>query len=172
MKGKYVVTVTALLLAGSPLYSVNSNANLPPAPAPNGIDLPTGYRDWCIISTSHRTDNKTIRIILGNETAVKAAREGKTNPWPDGAILAKLVWKDTTSPEWPEATVPGDFVHAEFMMKDSVKYAETYGWGFGRWLGMEQQPFGADKNFVQSCIDCHTPVKDNDWVFTKPALLP
>src|SRR3970282_1018368 len=91
------------------------------APAPNGITIPSGYKDWPVIAPSHRTDNNTIRVILGNPIAVKAARAGKTNPWPDGAILAKVGWKDATHEAWKAATVPGAFTHAELMIKDSAK---------------------------------------------------
>ncbi len=87
--------------------------------APNGIQLPQGYKDWRVISSSHREDNKTLRVILGNDKAIGAARAGKTNPWPDGTILGKLVWKDASHPQWEKATVPGKFVHAEFMVKDA-----------------------------------------------------
>lgn len=141
-------------------------------PAPNGIQLPKGYQTWATIAVSHRTDNKTLRTILGNDVAIKAAREGNTNPWPDGAILAKIVWKDTTHEAWSAATVPGDFVHAEFMVKDSQKYAATGGWGFARWVGLDQKPYGKDASFVQECFGCHVPVKNNDYVFTHPAKLP
>lgn len=141
-------------------------------PAPNGITLPKGYKDWRVISVSERSDNKTLRAILGNDIAVQAARAGKTNPWPDGAILGKLVWKNASHPNWPTATVPSAFVHAEFMHKDSVKYAATGGWGYARWLGADQKPYGKDASFVQECVGCHTPVKDNDWVFTHPAQIP
>jgi len=44
--------------------------------------------------------------------------------------------------------------------------------GFARWLGMEQQPYGKDADFVKECFGCHIPVKDNDYVFTKPSILP
>lgn len=142
------------------------------APAPNGITLPEGYKNWRLISVSQRTDNNTLRAILGNDVAVKAAREGKINPWPDGAVLAKLVWKNAKHEKWETAVVPGDFVHAEFMTKDSKKYAETGGWGYARWLGKDQKPYGKDASFVQECFGCHTPVKDRDYVFTHPAALP
>jgi len=135
----------------------------------NGISYPEGWRNWSVIAVSHRTDNNTIRVILGNEIAVKAARTGRTNPWPDGAILGKVVWKDTQLKAWSAATGPGKFVHAEFMFKDSKKYKKTYGWGWARWLGLEQKPFNAGP---EVCIGCHTPVKKNDWVFTEPAVFP
>ena len=97
---------------------------------------------------------------------------GRISPWPDGSVLAKLVWKDATRPEWPTATIPGNFVHAEFMFKDAMKFAATGGWGFARWLGLEQKPYGKDATFVQDCFGCHLPVKDNDYLFTRPAALP
>ena len=142
------------------------------APAPNGIDFPAGYKDWRVIGVSHRTDNNTLRVILGNDSAIEAASVGNTNPWPDGAILAKIVLKDASHAHWPAATVPGKFVHAEFMLKDADKYAATGGWGYARWLGQDQTPYGKDKNFDQECYGCHTPVKDNDYVFTQPIPFP
>ncbi len=142
------------------------------APAPNGIALPEGYRNWRLLSSSHRTDNNTLRVILGNDVAVQAARDGRTNPWPDGSVLAKLVWGDTTHEDWPAATVPGEFVHAEFMLKDTDRFSSTGGWGFARWLGLDEEPYGEGPDFVQECYGCHAPVKDNDYVFTKAATLP
>ncbi len=151
-------------------YAAAEQSEIPPVA--NGIHLPGNYKDWRVISSSHREDNHTLRVILGNDDAIKAAREGKTNPWPDGAILGKLVWKDTAHPQWEKATVPGKFVHAEFMVKDAKKYSATGGWGFARWTGLDQKPYGNDASFVQECFSCHAPVKDNDWVFTHPSVMP
>ena len=156
----------AMLLAGS------LHAAQPGVAAPNGITLPEGYRDWRVIGISHREDNRTLRVILGNDTAVAAARSGDMHPWPDGTILAKLVWQDATHEAWAKATVPGEFVHAEFMVKDAARYARTGGWGFARWTGLEQIPYGNDADFVQECFGCHTPRKDNDYVFTHPVTIP
>jgi hypothetical protein len=162
------------LIATGLIISLNGHIfaddNIPPTP--NGINLPKNYKDWRVISSSHREDNKSLRVILGNDIAIEAARQGNTNPWTDGSILAKLVWKDTVHPNWEKAIVPGEFVHAEFMVKDSVKYQVTGGWGFARWVGMAQNPYGEDASFVQECFGCHLPVKDNDYVFTHPSPLP
>jgi len=141
-------------------------------PSPNGISLPEAYKDWKVISISHRTDNNSMRTILGNDIAVKAAREGKTNPWPKGSVLGKLVWKQKAEEHWPTAIAPDKFVHAEFMFKDNDKYKDTGGWGYARWLGLDQKPYGINKDFALECMACHTPVKDNDWVFTSPAKIP
>ncbi|MDD3814228.1 MAG: cytochrome P460 family protein [Desulfocapsaceae bacterium] len=154
----------SLIMIGLPV--ITSGADIKSS---NNIDYPTGWQNWSSIAVSHRTDNNTIRIILGNEVAVEAARVGKINPWPDGAILAKVVWKDTQLENWQAATVPGQFVHVEFMLRDSKKYSETYGWGWARWVGADQKPFNQG---AQVCISCHTPVKNRDWVFTDPAHFP
>lgn len=141
-------------------------------PSPNGIAFPKGYQNWRVISMSHRIDNNTVRVIYGNNIAIKAARAGKTNPWPNGSIIGKVVWKQATAKDWAKAVVPGKFVHAEFMFRHAKKYASTKGWGWARWKGLDQKPYGKDAGVAQECIACHTPVKNNDWVFTTPAVLP
>jgi len=154
-----------------PVYSASSGGTV--QPAPNGVELPEGYKDWPVISISHRIDNHTLRVIVGNEIAVKAARAGQTNPWPDGAILGKVVWKETAEEHWPTAIAPEKFVHAEFMFKDSQAYKTNgTGWQWARWVGMDQKPYGENADFNKECISCHTPVKSRDWVFTTPAQLP
>ena len=134
----------------------------------NGITFPEDYKDWRVISSSFRKDNNTMRVIVGNDIAVMAARKGAFTPWPEGATLGKLIWKNSVDPDWEDAIVPGAFVHSEFMVKDSVKYKETGGWGYARWVGMEKKPLQGS----QGCFSCHTAVKGNDYVFTHPAILP
>jgi hypothetical protein len=133
---------------------------------------PEAYRQWQVIGVSQRTENNTLRAILGNDVAVRAAAAGQTNPWPDGSALAKIVWKQKIHPKFSTANVPDSLVHTEFMVKAAARYASTGGWGFGRWLGMEQKPYGADAGFAQECLSCHAAVKDSDWVFTQPVHLP
>ena len=161
------VKLLLILLLISALPAIAA-ADSTPAPS-HGISYPEGWQNWASIAVSHRTDNNTLRVILGNEVAVKAARSGETNPWPDGAVLGKVVWKDSQLEDWKTATAPGKYVHAEFMFKDSKKYSKTYGWGWARWVGLDQQPFSKG---AQVCISCHTPVKNRDWVFTDPAPFP
>ena len=145
-----------------------SAAEQTPEPS-HGIAYPQGWQYWGTIAVSHRLDNNTLRVILGNDLAIIAARSGNTNPWPDGAILGKVVWKETKLENWKEAIVPDTLVHAEFMFKDAKQYSQSSGWGWARWVGLEQKPFNLG---TQACIGCHTPVKNRDWVFTEPAMFP
>src|SRR4051812_8425999 len=64
-----------------------------------GIKIYPGYRDWKFISVA-REDGKLndLRVVLGNEIAVKAFREGVL-PFPDGAVIARIAWKSTPSEE-------------------------------------------------------------------------
>jgi len=166
-----ILKVLVLLSLILPVYAARGEVRA--QAAPNGIELPEGYKDWSVISISHRIDNHTLRVIFGNEIAVKAARAGQPNPWPDGAILGKTVWKETAKEQWPTAIAPREFVHAEFMIKDAQAYKTNgTGWQWARWVGMEQKPYGKDADFSKECITCHTPVKSRDWVFTTPAQLP
>ena len=51
-------------------------------------EIPSGYRDWKLISVAHEEGNiHSIGAILGNDVAIKAYREGKL-PYPDGTIIA------------------------------------------------------------------------------------
>ncbi|WP_305907373.1 cytochrome P460 family protein [Methylomarinum sp. Ch1-1] len=126
------------------------------------------YKDWRLLSVSHRLEKKTLRAILGNDKAIEAARQGKTTPWPDGAILAKVVWKERQHPNWPQAIVPADFAAAEAMIKDSKKYASTGGWGFAHW--QDNKLVMHDKETAAKCYACHVPMKDHDYVYTFNAL--
>ena len=162
---KNLLLLLILLTGVSPEGFASGNSHSPS----HGIEYPVGWDRWATIAMSHRNDNNTVRVILGNDVAVAAARSGNTNPWPDGAILGKVVWKATELEDWQAAAAPGEFVHAEFMYKDSTKYSESYGWGWARWVGSDQEPFDGG---MQVCISCHTPVKDRDWVFTEPAQFP
>jgi len=139
--------------------------------APNGIPLIEGYRAWQVIAPSYREDKGHIRVIFGNDTAIKAMRNG-TRPFPDGTVLAKVAWTATKHPKFPVATVPDRFAQVEFMVKDAGKYKATGGWGFARFVGDDLKPYGRDASFVQECFGCHTPVKGNDYVFTGFAPVP
>jgi len=135
-------------------------------PELNGIAYLPDYRDWQAISSTERWDNGTLRVITGNPTAVKAVREGHTNPWPDGTAFAKIAWKGLLRPTGE--IMPGEFLQVEFMIKDKSRYAGTAGWGWGRWKGTQLKPYGKDASFATECTHCHQPMHDHDFVFTSP----
>jgi hypothetical protein len=134
-------------------------------------NIPSGYRDWRLISVAHEEGNlHSLGAILGNDIAIKTYREGKI--WfPDGAIIAALHYRHVPSEEnnkvfgQEQSFVPGPATNIQFMIKDSKKYAATGGWGFGHF----QDGKPGDEAFMNTCYPCHNQVKDRDLVFTRYA---
>ncbi len=134
--------------------------------APNGMKFIPDYKNWKEISTTERFDNDTMRVILGNDVAVRAIAAGHINPWPDGTIFAKVAWHQQHDGQGMAR--PGKFLQVEFMVRDHKKYVSTLGWGWGRWLGTELKPYGKAADFSNECVGCHLPVRLNDSVYTFP----
>ena len=148
-----------------------------------GIKIPDGYRDWRLISVKRLTGAqdkfKQLRAELANDIAFKAFRDG-TLPFPDGAIIAALHWKEASSDAdnkvlaegFPGAgltsTFAGAALNAQFMVKDSKKYAASGGWGFADFT--KGKP--GDEALHKTCFPCHVPGKDHDYVFTRYAPTP
>jgi Haem-binding domain/Cytochrome P460 len=137
-----------------------------PPVALNGISFMPDYVNWKAISTTDRYDNGTLRIIAGNDIAIKAIREKNTNPWPDGSAFAKIAWDALADSSGLIRS--GAFKQVEFMIRDRQKYASTLGWGFARFLTPAMVPYGKSALFVSECVGCHRPMKSNDYVFTIP----
>ena len=134
--------------------------------APNGIAYLPDYKNWQAISTTERFDNGTLRVVFGNDVAVKAIREKHINPWPNGTAFAKVAWDQLADAEGNVR--PGAFKQVEYMLKDDRKYAATKGWGWARFKTPQLVPYGKDALFTTECIRCHQPQQHNDFVFTQP----
>lgn len=142
------------------------------------IKIPSGYRDWRLISVNHLAGSnlKQMRAQLGNDIAIKAFREGKV-PFPDGTIIAALHWTEASSDEnnkvlaigFPgaglQSSVAESPVNVQFMVKDSKKYAATGGWGFADFKNGKP----GNEALHKTCFPCHEPAKDRDYVFTRYA---
>jgi hypothetical protein len=132
----------------------------------NGVAFQPQFENWKPISFTDRGDNNTLRIILGNDIAVKAAQSGNISPWPGGASFAKIAWQK--APGEDGLIHPGKFVQVEFMVKDARLYKHFEGWGWGRWRGTGLKPYGTDSRFVNECTGCHLPMRGDDFVYTLP----
>jgi hypothetical protein len=134
--------------------------------SPNGIAFLPDYKDWKAISSTDRIDTKTLRIILGNDVAMKAIADHNINPWPDGTTFAKVAWLQ--QPDENGVSRTGAFLQVAFMIKNKAKYASTGGWGWATWVGTDLKPYGAGPGFASECVGCHAPLRKNDYVFTMP----
>ena len=125
-----------------------------------GITIPPGYRDWKLVSVAHEAGNlNDLRAILGNDTAIKAYRDG-TLPFPDGTVIARISWNYTASEE--NNKVFGR--EQSYVAGAPPEYAATAGWGFAQ-FDKDGKP--ADEKKLKTCFPCHEPIKARDYVFTR-----
>ena len=166
---RFAASVTAVFVITSLSFSAAGGADDEASPI-FGVKLPAGYRDWRVISVAHEAGSiNDIRAVLGNDIALKAYREG-TRPFPDGTIIARVAWKYVPSDEnnavfgQAQSFVPGPATNVQVSVKDSKKYADTGGWGYGQFEGGKPDP---SETLMKSCFACHTRAnKAYDFVFT------
>ena len=170
MKRITLLLVAVTTLAGGVAFTATASRHPDQEAAPIFVTrIPTGYRDWRLISVAREEGSlNDIRAILGNDLAIKAYREG-TLPFPDGAIIARLAWSHDASEENNKifgrtqsfvAGAPKNGI--QFMVRDSKKYASTGGWGFAHFD--DGKP--ADEAVLNTCFPCHAAIKSRDLVFT------
>jgi mono/diheme cytochrome c family protein len=146
---------------------------------PNGLAFAEfrGYESWQVIAISHNGDK--LAAILGNPVmidAYKAGIPGNGKPFPDGAKMVKVHWNGKVDAGEPGApTVPGTQHDVDLMVKDSKRFADSGGWGYGAFeydaasntftpaTLKDKPPQGND---ARCGFACHSAVKSKDYVFT------
>jgi hypothetical protein len=100
---------------------------------------------------------------------------GDGKPFPDGSKMAKIHCNPKMLEALPTATVPAGLNDVDFMVKDSKRFAEGGGWGWGAFnYNAASDTFApateADTppqaNDAKCGLACHTIVKTRDYVFT------
>jgi len=147
---------------------------------PNGLSFAEfrGYETWQVINLSE--NGGKMAAILGNPamiSALKSGIPGNGKPFPDGARMVKIHWipkKMDTYPGQPQ--VAGTLHDVDGMVKDSKRFADSAGWGWGAFEydaasdtfkpsdASNQPPQGND---AKCGLACHTIVKNRDYVFTE-----
>lgn len=165
------VLAAAAAFAAQDRYSVK---------VPNGLAFAEfrGYESWQVISISH--NGPMLAVITGNPAMIEAYKAGipaNGKPFPDGARMAKIHWvatKNETAPGTP--WVAGALHDVDFMAKDSKRFADSGGWGYGAFEyegktdtfrpgnSSDSPPQGND---AKCGFGCHTIVKNRDYVFTE-----
>ena len=137
-----------------------------------------GYEAWPVIAISENFG--AFAVILGNPIMIDAYKEGvpgNGKPFPDGAKMAKIHWHPKKQETYPgQPMVPGAQYNADFMVKDSKRFADSGGWGWGSFeydaasdtfspaTEAATPPQGHD---AKCGFACHTLVKNRDYVFTE-----
>jgi len=137
-----------------------------------------GYEGWPVIAISE--NGGKLAVIVGNSVMIDAYMEGvpgNGKPFPDGAKMAKIHWNPKKQETYPgQPTVPGTQHDVDFMVKDSKRFADSGGCGWGACEYDEASdtisPATEEANPPQGhdakCgFACHTVVKNLDYVFTE-----
>ncbi len=169
-----VVSIIVTLLSGNPLAAQGKSG----LKVPGGLAFAEfkGYEGWHLISVSQ--DGPLFAAILGNPTMIAAYEAGfpaNGKPVPDGARMAKIHWVPKKLETFSAATVPGTLHDVDFMVKDSKRFQDSGGWGYGAfeydsashaWRpanSTDQPPQGND---AKCGFACHQIAKKSDFVFT------
>ena len=136
-----------------------------------------GHEGWQVISLSH--SENFLAAIVGNPEmldAFKAGIPGNGKPFPDGAKMAKVHWIPTKMDDAPgQPTVPGTLHDVDFMVKDSKRFADSGGWGYGAFeydaasdaFTPADETASPPQGHDAKCgFECHTVVQAKDYVFT------
>jgi hypothetical protein len=110
-------------------------------------------------------------------SAFRAGVPGNGKLFPDGAKMAKIHWIPKTQEAYPgQPLVPGVQHDVDFMVKDSKRFADSGGWGYGEFeydapshafrIGNETDS-PPQANDAKCGFACHTIVQHRDYVFTE-----
>lgn len=168
------VAICLIALTGHALSADNKSS----VAVPGGLKFSefAGYEKWEVISLSQAD---RLAVILGNQVMIdsfKAGIPGNGKPFPDGAKMAKVHWKPKVNEEAPgQPKVTGDLDDVDFMAKDSVRFADSGGWGYGAfryeaandsWRPFTTSDQPPQENDAKCGFACHSAVEKNDYVFS------
>jgi hypothetical protein len=172
-----IAIVTALVTAlGSSAMSAQQDKYTVKVPGGLAFSEFRGYEGWHLVSISQ--DGPLIAAILANPVMIEAYRAGvpkNGKPFPDGSKMAKIHWTPKKLETFSAATVPGTLHDVDFQVKDSKRFKDSGGWGWGAFeydtashtftpaTTADTPPQGHD---ARCGFACHTIVKTRDYVFT------
>ncbi len=141
---------------------------LPALAADPAVPYPEGYRTWThvksmVIQQGHPLYEAFggIHHIYANDNALAAYR--KAGRFADGAVIVFDLLDASTG---GGAIEEGPRKVVGVMVKDSRKWPQTGGWGFEGFKGDSKTERAVGGNAKAACFECHTQVKDRDYVFS------
>jgi hypothetical protein len=171
-----IVTASLAVLGASAIYAQAHDKYLLKVPGGLGFADFKGYESWQTIGVSR--SETAMAVILGNPqiiAAYAAGIPGNGKPFPDGSRMAKIHWAPKPSETFSGPIVHGEQLDVDFMVKDSVRFADGGGWGYamfrfdpasGMFTPGTEKDHPPQANDAKCGVACHTVVKSRDYVFT------
>ena len=179
------IIALALAVLGHRVSSAQDKQDKYTLKVPGGLAFSDfkGYEDWQAVGPTLTDAQNVIRLIVANPVMIEAYRQGvpgNGKPFPEGSKIAKIEWrpKKSTSPPFSASTpdtVPGDLAQVELIEKDSKRFSDTHGWGYGMFdydvssssfrpaTLASKPPVGND---AKCGAACHTLAASKDYIFT------
>ncbi len=131
------------------------------------VPYPEGYRMWTHVKTGligpTNPNFKTTggyHHIYANAKAMEGYMTGK---FPEGSVLVFDVLD--TKEQFGNIAENGR-KHIDVMVKDSLKYSSTGGWGYEEFSGDSHTQRVLTPVTKAQCFSCHLTKKSNDFVFS------
>jgi Cytochrome P460 len=136
-------------------------------PMNSEVPYPEGFRNWTHIKTGYvGKDNPSFNInggfhhIYANEKAMQDYLSGN---FPEGSILVFDVLEGLVQAN--SNIKEGNRRHVDVMVKDSIKYNDTGGWGYEEFNGDSKTQKNTTPAIQKQCFNCHASQKD--YVFSE-----
>lgn len=162
---KFIILISTIFISNSVFSGGNTEF----------VKFPEKYRDtFTLYSTQNRQNNEQVVDLYANETAIKSANDGNL---ADGAVIIMEVYKTIVNEDGERETGPeGVFKKADLaaiaVMEKRSDWSASYpaeertgNWGYAFYDAK-----GMPKDNDLDCVACHTPLANQDYLFTFPRL--
>jgi len=167
---KYSKIITGTVCALSVIY-VYADGD------PEFVKFPTGYdASYTNYTTMNRDGTELVAKMYANDIAISSYKKGQTAA--SGSVIVMEVYKPKKDAN-DKPVVGSDGVYeidklaAVAVMERRDTWEDTYppdhrldNWGFAIY-----QPDGTPKSNDLACVECHTPLKQADYLFSYQQLL-
>lgn len=135
-------------------------------PTDDNVAFPEGYRAWTHIKSSLTGPqspgfqaNGGFHHIYANEKAMQGYSTGK---FPEGSILVfDVIEVNEKNGNFSQ----GKRIRVDVMMKDSIKYSSTGGWGYDEFKESSKTERILTSAARTACFNCHSSQKD--YIFSE-----
>lgn len=167
---KHALKTIAILFAFTPLYAYSGGD-------PEHVKFPEGYeKTFTKYATINRANQKQVAKLYANEAAISGYKQGKQDT--SGSVVIMEIYTPKT--DAAGKPIPGsdgvfeiDSLSAVAVMENRKDWDAAYtkenrtgNWGFAVY-----NPDGTAKSNDLNCVQCHTPLQAQDYLFTYQKLV-
>ena len=142
---------------------------------PEHVSYPEGYKsEFTHYDTRNRANGKQVAVLYANKIALDTATDGKLG---EGAKIVMEIYKARMVYGEPVKNSKGLFVKDKFAAVAVMEKRSTWDASFdtsqraGDWGFAIYNTDGSVKDNKLECASCHTPMPDNDFLFSHASLL-